>query len=193
MKSNSKLTQEFKRAMDDIRSPEPKADAGPFRKLEERTRKGFAVTSKKKFMKELDKRLRLLAEELPGTVGPKGFEYLVKMPGKIHFNKSALSVWRGRRKAFDVTYDDLRHLSGVKQLVKMAEEADVKMGVQLFSFNAHEPSRELADVNEPTPKERMPWTMKRDAGTFTEVNVYFDVQQKFDPAQFPKKPAPKGP
>jgi hypothetical protein len=190
----NKLAKEFKSAVDTLRSGKPEADASPFAKLEGRARKGFAVTSKKKYMKELNKRLNMLAGALPGTVNEKGFEYLVKLPGKIHFNKGALSVWRGRREAFKVSYDDLRGLSGVRQLVKMAEAADVKLGVQLFGHSANTPSRELLEVNEPTPLGSMPWTMKRDLGAFTEVNVYVDTKDKFDAEKFPKKlPKPKAP
>jgi hypothetical protein len=188
----NKLAKEFKSAVENLRAGVQ--ETGAYSKLEKRAKKAFAVTSKKKFMKELDKRLRLLAKELPSMVNDKGFEYLVKMPAKIHFNKGSLSVWRGRREAFDVSYDDLRKLKGVKQLVKMAEQADVKLGVQLFGFGAETPSRELINATAPTAKGDMPWTMKRDLGAFTEINVYVDTKEKFDAEKFPKKlPKPKAP
>ena len=181
----NKLSKDFKSAVANIRAgvqPE-----GAFSKLESRVKKGFAVSSKKKFMKELDKRLKLLAKELPGAMNDKGFEYLVTLPAKVHFNKGSLSVWRGPRKSFQVSYDDLRHLDGMKQLIGMAKQADVGLGVQLFAHSANAPSRELLNACEPTAKGDMPWTMKRDQGVFTELNVYVDTAKTFEAKKFPKK------
>jgi hypothetical protein len=190
MKNKSQLTQDFAAAIASARNPEPTSRLTP---LEERAKKRFSVTSRKKFLKEVDKRLRMFAKAMPKAVGREGLEDLVPLPAKVHFNKGALKVWRGRRKAFSLGYEDLRRLDGMKQILKMSEMADVGISITLSNISAAWPDRALLNCNEPTPEDRKIFTMTRDAGHFSELYITVKPGEKFDAAQFPKKLAPKAP
>jgi hypothetical protein len=190
MKNQSQLTKDFAAAVASARNPPPTSSLTP---LEERARKSFTVTSRKKFLKEVDKRLKMFAKAMPQAIGRDGLEDLVPLPAKIHFNKGALKVWRGRREAFSVSYKDLRNLDGMKQILKMSEKADVGIDITLSNISAVWPDRSLHNCNEPTAQERMPWTMKRDAGHFSEFYITVKPAEKFAADNFPKKLAPNSP
>lgn len=190
MKNKSKLTKDFVTAVARARSAETTQEVTA---LEARTKKGFTVTSKKKFLKEVDKRLKLFAADMPHGLARDGFEDIVPLPAKVHFNKGALKVWRGHRESFQVDYKDLRKLEGMKQILKMAKKADTGISITMSNIRTAWPDRALAQCTEPTPQERMPWTMKKDLGHFSELYITVKPEEKFDAERFPKKLAPKGP
>lgn len=163
MKPSAKLTRVFANNVQTKRNPFEQDD----------------TISRKDFLKWLDAQLNGLAQALPYIAQNTSREstHIFDLPGDLAIEKGAVSLGKEQ-----LTYQQIRHLPGVAQIINMARAADVGLDIDLYNM-----PKEITSLKEAfDPAYRKQWL-----GTYDQISVTVDFGKKFDASKFPAQYNPK--